>query len=222
MEYLEQSDKSERECNYDENQKNEYDDIERCYHTYEDIEKIVHGTKIREGYILQDIAYNNIKLSGKFSTVEKEKFIELNPENKTHRKRHKVDIFCVDENNKKIMAFNSKGKSFNNTESQENLLFEYRKYENAIKCMYKDYEVQYCILKDGYNCTDKRMTKYRFLEANGIKVYNLYDYLKDTCGISCEMIEHERKKKVMKELRKRMKEINITEYFHGILLQVAE
>lgn len=180
------------------------------YDIFQKMEKVVHGTKICEGNTWQNLIYQVVAACGAFTIVSAEQPIALNPENPTHRKTHKVDIYCQDDVNKRIFAFNSKGKSFNNTESQESLLHEYTVYKTAIQRQYPDYTVEYAVLKDEYSASDKKLGKYHFLSANGIPVYNTAQYLQDTFQISAVEIEARRKEIVIQTLRKRMVESGVS------------
>ena len=174
--------------------------------------RVVHGTKICEGNIWEDLLFQVVRDTGRFSEVTHGKSITLNPTNQTKgaRKTHKVDIFCKDDPNKKIFAFNSKGKSFNNTESADSLLSEYSSYKKAIEIAYPGFTVVYAVLKDEYDAADAKMSKYNFLETNGIPVYNSASYIKDTFGISTEAIEAKRQSMVMALLKQRFKESGLT------------
>jgi len=173
--------------------------------------RVVHGTKICEGNIWEDLLFQVIRDTGCFSEVSHGKPVTLNLQvAKGSRKTHKVDIFCKDDIEKKIFAFNSKGKSFNNTESADSLLSEYSTYKKAIENSYPGFSVVYAVLKDEYDATDSKMSKYNFLEANGIPVYNSASYIKDTFGISTEAIEAKRQSMVMALLKERFKESGLT------------
>lgn len=174
--------------------------------------RVVHGTKICEGNIWQKLIFDLIRDTHHFTDVLSEHPVSLNPTNQTKgaRKTHKVDIFCKDDPNKKIFAFNSKGKSFNNTESADSLLSEYTTYKKGIEIAYPGFTVVYAVLKDEYDAADAKMTKYNFLEANGIPVYNSASYIKDTFGISTEAIEVKRQSMVMALLKQRFKESGLT------------
>ena len=182
--------------------------------------RVVHGTKICEGNIWEDLLFQVIRDTGRFSEVSHGKPITLNPSNQTKgaRKTHKVDIFCKHDGDKKIFAFNSKGKSFNNTESADSLLSEYSSYKKAIELAYPGFSVVYAVLKDEYDASDAKMSKYNFLEANGIPVYNSASYIKTTFGISTEAIEAKRQTMVMALLKQRFKGSGLTlEQVSGML-----
>jgi len=174
--------------------------------------RVVHGTKICEGNIWQRLIYELILGTARFTDVLYEHHIPLKPTNQAKgvRKTHKVDIFCKHDGDKKIFAFNSKGKSYNNTESADSLLSEYTSYKKAIELAYPGFSVVYAVLKDEYDAADGKMSKYNFLEANGIPVYNIASYIKDTFGISTEAIETKRQSMVMALLKQRFKESGLS------------
>lgn len=182
------------------------------YSALQSLGRVVHGTKIREGTIWQRLIYELILGTAHFTEVLYEHPIPLNPTNQAKgvRKIHKVDIFCKDDPSKKIFAFNSKGKSFNNTESADSLLSEYSSYKKAIELTYPGFSVVYAVLKDEYDAADGKMTKYNYLEANGIPVYNSANYIKETFGISTEAIEAKRQSMVMALLKQLFKESGLT------------
>jgi hypothetical protein len=182
------------------------------YNALQLLGRVVHGTKICEGNIWEDLLFQLIRDTARFTEVSHGKPITLNPSNQAKgvRKVHKVDIFCKHDADKKIFAFNSKGKSFNNTESADSLLSEYSTYKKAIEISYPGFTVVYAVLKDEYDSADPKMSKYNFLEANGIPVYNSASYIKDTFGISTEAIEAKRQSMVMTLLKQRFKESGLT------------
>jgi len=175
--------------------------------------KAVHGTKICEGNIWEDQLFKAFRDSGRFPEVSHGKPITLPASNeikKGERRKHKVDIFCKNDAEKNIFAFNSKGKSFNNTESPESLLAEYNRYKKGIELENPGFSVVYAVLKDEYDGTDLKMN---FLKANGIPVYNTASYMNETLGISTEVIEGieaKRQSMVMALIKERFKESGLT------------
>jgi hypothetical protein len=91
------------------------------------------------------------------------------------RKHHYIDIFIVEDDY--VLAINSKGKSFNNTKSEDSELDEYRWYVDALKKEYPNKDVKYIIFKDEYDPSDSKMKTYHYLNANGIPVYNTKEYM---------------------------------------------
>ena len=181
------------------------------YSALQTLGRVVHGTKICEGNIWEALLFEVIRDTGRFAEVTHGKPITLNLQAaKGARKTHRVDIFCKDDLDKKILAFNSKGKSFNNTESADSLLSEYTSYKKAIELAYPGYTVVYAVLKDEFDPADGKMSKYNYLAANGIPVYNSAAYIKETFGISTEVIEVKRQSMVMDLLKQRFSESGLT------------
>ena len=186
-------------------QKNKHNKV---YKMLSDCVWVFQGMKICEGYITQDIIYNTINESKKYDNVYQEKKIPLNPDNIDKRKHHKVDILCINHQEKKVDAFNSKGASFNNTQSQENDLNEYNKYLKAINDVYPEYNVTYNILKDNYNENEKKYkAKCDYLSKHGIKHYSTQKFLEENYGF--KNFEELRKKLVYNKLKVRMNEKSI-------------
>jgi len=172
--------------------------MNQFYTQFQKLEKAVHGTKIKEGHVLEKCIYEKMSELGIYSEVTNGKAIPL--QNST-RKNHKVDIFCKDDAARVIRAYNSKGKSFNNTERAEPLLDEYSTYKDAIQAAYPEYDVTYAILKDEYDPTNNKYNKYRYLNEHGIPVYNTYAYLQERYNISTDEIEEFRVHSVITTLR---------------------
>ena len=191
--------------------KTEYGNLQTLVH-------VVQGTKICEGNVWEKLQFEVIRDTGIYTSVSNGHSIPLlttgttvgETEAKGARKTHKVDIFCKDDEKKIIHAYNSKGKSFNNTESPGSLLKEYQHYKTAIECAYPGYTVTYAILKDGFDCKNSKMSKYNYLQSNGIPVYNTALYLNETYGISTEEIEMKRQKKGIEILQQRFKKAGLT------------
>lgn len=186
-------------------QKNKHNNV---YVMLRDCVWVFQGMKICEGYITQDIIYNTINESKKYDNVYQEKKIPLNPDNIDKRKHHKIDILCVSDERNEVDAFNSKGASFNNTQSQENDLNEYNKYLKAIYNEYPGYKVTYNILKDNYDENEKKYkTKCDYLSKHGIKHYSTQKFLEENFGF--KNFEELRKKQVYKKLKERMNKRSI-------------
>lgn len=174
------------------------------YDAIRDFEWAFHGMKIQEGYITQNIIYETIKNSNRYCEVIQESKIPLNPDDKNKRKHHKVDVLCIDHERKKVDAHNSKGASFNNTQSQESELYDYNNFKEAIKKKYPGYEVNYKILKDNYDENEpKYKLKCKYLSDNGIKHFSTQEYLKDNYNLT--NFEEIRKKRVYYSLKERLK-----------------
>ena len=103
--------------------------------------------------------------------------IEVLIDSKKKRKHHKVDILIIDDTS--VIAINSKGRSFNNTESEDLKLDEYLWYKKSIEAAFPGKSVTYIILKDEYDPTDSSLNVYHYLNANGIPVYNSEEFLSE-------------------------------------------
>jgi hypothetical protein len=171
--------------------------------------KILHANiNIKGGNFLQDEIFNFIRNSGKHQVVLQEHKIALfQKENETNRrKNHKVDIFIEDENT--VTAINSKGKSFNNTKSEDSELKEYQWYLDSLKILYPTKECKYYIFKDEYNPLDTKMGVYHYLDKNGIKVFNTENYLIEHYGCDFTEIENNRQNRAVYECEKYLREEN--------------
>ena len=93
------------------------------YELLRDLARIAHANiNIKGGNYFQDEIFKAIRDSEKHVSVTQEHPVPLrNPKKK--RKHHHVDILVVDED--RVTAINSKGKSFNNTKSEDSELSEY-------------------------------------------------------------------------------------------------
>ena len=103
----------------------------------------------------------------------------------------------VDE--KVVTAINSKGKSFNNTKSEDSELSEYEWYIDALKKQYPNKEVRYIILKDEYDAGDPRMNVYHYLNEKGVRVYNTEEYLYNRYDICFAELERRRQERAVVE-----------------------
>ena len=131
---------------------------------------VSHGkVNIAGGNVFQHEIFLAIKQSGKHKEVYEEYPIPLLS---GHRKKHKVDILIVDEDS--VTAINSKGKSFNSTDSEDAKVGDVRKFTSAIEKAFPGKQVTYQFLKDEYDGTIKL---YKYFEEQGIPVYNTEDYL---------------------------------------------
>jgi len=177
----------------------------KVYKKLSDYVWVFQGMKICEGFITQAIIYEIIKNSNKYDQVYQEFIIPLNPDDPKKRKNHRVDILCINNKDKVVDAYNSKGASFNNTQSQENDLAEFNKYKEAIKNKYPKHEVNYIILKDNYDKNEKKYKlKCEYLSNNGINHYNTQDFLK--CKFNNPNFEKIRREKVNLKLQERIRE----------------
>lgn len=166
------------------------------------IARITHANiNIKGGNYFQDEIFKVIRDSQKHESVTQEHPIPLrNPKKK--RKHHHVDILTVDET--LVTAINSKGKSFNNTKSEDSELAEYQWYISALKEQFPGKEVRYIILKDEYNVNDARMNVYHYLNDNGISVYNTEEYM-GKYGINFAELDRRRQERAVVECEKVLK-----------------
>jgi hypothetical protein len=183
------------------------------YAMFQELVGVFQGAKIQEGNVWEKLIYEVVRDAGRYSMVANGFPVLLlhDEEKKGARKNHKVDIFCKDDDKMVIHAYNSKGKSFNNTESPESLCKEYQLYKASIEHAHPGYAVTYAILKDEYDCKDGKMSKYKYLEANGIPVFNTKTYLMEEYGISTDEIEKKRQMRTIELVQERFKKTGITQ-----------
>jgi len=170
------------------------------YELLRDLARIAHANiNIKGGNYFQDEIFKAIRDSEKHISVTQEHPVPLrNPQKK--RKHHHVDILVVDED--RVTAINSKGKSFNNTKSEDSELSEYNWYIAALKKQYPGKEVRYIILKDEYSTTDARMNVYHYLNDNGVRVYNTEEYLYNRYDIDFAELDRRRQERAVLECEK--------------------
>ena len=174
------------------------------YQVLRTLARITHANIcIKGGNIFQDEIFKVIRDSKKHLKVTQEAKLPLRKPKKK-RKNHKVDVLVVDV--KVVTAINSKGKSFNNTKSEDSELSEYKWYIDALKKQYPDKEVRYIILKDEYDENDSSMNVYHYLNSNGVSVYNSEDYLIENYGIDFDALEDRRQKRAVDACEKVLKE----------------
>ena len=170
------------------------------YELLRSLARIAHANiNIKGGNYFQDEIFKAIRDSEKHVNVTQEHPIPLRNPNKK-RKHHHVDILVVDEN--MVTAINSKGKSFNNTKSEDSELSEYEWYIAALKEQYPGKEVRYIILKDEYDAGDPRMNVYHYLNEKGVRVYNTEEYLYNRYDINFTDLERRRQERAVVECEK--------------------
>ncbi len=171
-------------------------DTQQKFNNLKIIASVTHANiNIKAGNIFQNEIYKVVKDSGKYEEVIEEHPIEIS---NSSRKKHKVDIFCKNKN--KIIAINSKGKSFNNTESAESKLQEYNLYLIGIQEKYPEIpkeNITYIILKDEYSPFNSKMSTYHYLNSKGIRVYNTEKYLEDNFNCDFKQLEKRRQEKAV-------------------------
>ena len=158
---------------------------------------------IKGGNYFQDEIYQAIRDSEKHLKVTQEKKLPLRKPKKK-RKNHKVDILVEDK--RSVTAINSKGKSFNNTKSEDSELSEYEWYIAALKKQYPDKEVRYIIFKDEYDPSDSKMNTYHYLNDNGISVYNTEEYMIANYDVDFDALEDRRQTRAVDACEKVLKE----------------
>ena len=170
------------------------------YELLRKIARISHANiNIKGGNYFQDEIFKAIRDSENHNKVTQEHPIPLQG-SQNKRKHHKVDILAVDDS--VVTAINSKGKSFNNTKSEDSELKEYQWYIDALKKEYPDKLVRYIILKDGYNTQDTQMNVYHYLNENGVRVYNTEEYLLENYNVNFEELESRRQERAVLECEK--------------------
>lgn len=174
------------------------------YQVLRTLARITHANiNIKGGNYFQDEIFMAIRDSEKHLEVTQEAKLPLRKPKKK-RKHHKVDVLVVDE--KVVTAINSKGKSFNNTKSEDSELSEYKWYIDALKKQYPNKVVRYIILKDEYDKNDSSMNVYHYLNSNGVSVYNSEDYLIENYGIDFDALEDRRQKRAVLECERVLEE----------------
>ena len=172
------------------------------YHYYRTLARILHANiNIKGGNIFQREVYLEILNSNKHKEVYEEVKLPLRkPEKK--RKNHHVDILIVEETS--VLAINSKGKSFNNTKSEDSELDEYNWYKESLSKNYPDKEVNYIVLKDEYDENDSKMNTYHYLNKNGILVYNTEEYMVKHYNIDFDALEKRRQDECVRQTEKEL------------------
>ena len=169
--------------------------IEDQYRLGKRIAALSHGQiNIAGGNIFQHEIFVAIKESGKHNDVKEEYKVKL--VNPGKRKFHKVDILVVDDDI--VLCSNSKGKSFNNTDSEDAKLGDVRHFIQSVQAVYPDKKVVYQFLKDEWYDGKKGQELYDYLKEEGVPVYNTEEYLKDNYGIDFDAIEIRRQTECVK------------------------
>ena len=169
--------------------------IEQQYHYGKRIAAMSHGKiNCAGGNIFQHEIFLAIKESGKHLDVQEEYQVKL--VNPGKRKHHKVDILVVDDDI--VLCSNSKGKSFNNTDSEDAKLNDVRHFVQSVQAVYPDKKVVYQFLKDEWYDGKKGQELYDYLKANGVPVHNTEEYLRDNYGIDFDAVEFRRQKECVK------------------------
>tara|TARA_B100000131_G_scaffold261001_1_gene256982 strand:- start:283 stop:849 length:567 start_codon:yes stop_codon:yes gene_type:complete len=155
---------------------------------WKEVAAISHGkVNISGGNVFQHEIYLVIKESGKHNEVYEEKKIPLLS---GKRQNHKVDILIVDDDN--VIAINSKGKSFNNTDSPDAKLSDVKHFIQSIQAVYPDKKVVYQFLKDEWYSGKKGQELFDYFAENDVPVYNTERYLIDNYDIDFDALEQRR------------------------------
>ena len=128
------------------------------------------------GTILQHQLYLHIKASGKHQEVHEDYPVPIVKANS--RKTHKQDILIIDGEN--VIGINSKGASFNNTNSFTSELKDAKDFKVSLQALFPDKKVTYMFLKEKY--VRGKVKKYDQFEDNGFPVYNTEDYINEHYG----------------------------------------
>ena len=154
---------------------------------------ITHGKiNIAGGNVFQHEIYLAIKESGKHNKVYEEYSIPLVDKGK--RKHHKVDILTVDDD--MVIATNSKGKSFNSTDSEDAKLNDVKHFIRSIQKQFPNKKVIYQFFKDEF--VSGKISLYDYFVENGVPVYNIERYLIDNYGIDFDALEQRRQKECVR------------------------
>ena len=173
---------------------------EEKYKFLKDIISIAHGkVNISGGKVFQHEIFLVIKNSGKHDEVHEEYKIPL--VNGGKRKYHQVDILIVDKD--KVIAINSKGKSFNSTDTEDARLNDVKLFTKSIKKEFPNKKVVYQFLKDEYGTT--KISQYEYFEKKGVPVYNTEKYLVEHYNIDFDALEKRRQKECVRRAEEAIK-----------------
>ena len=174
------------------------------YQLLRTLARITHANiNIKGGNYFQYEVYEAIVASEKHKQVTQEHRLPLREPTKK-RKSHHVDILIVEDDY--VLAINSKGKSFNNTKSEDSELDEYRWYVNALEKEYPGKKVNYIIFKDEYDPKDSKMNTYHYLNDNGISVYNTEEYMISNYNTDFDALEQRRQHRCVVECERVLRE----------------
>ena len=132
------------------------------------------------GTILQHQLFLHIKASGKHQEVYEDYPVPIVKDNS--RKTHKQDILIIDGDD--VIGFNSKGASFNNTNSFTSELNDVILFKESLEALFPDKNVTYGFLKEKYvrGKRGKQTKKYDQFQDNGFPVYNTENYINEHYG----------------------------------------
>ena len=127
------------------------------------------------GTILQHQLYLHIKASGKHQEVHEDYPVPILVECENDRKTHKQDILIID--GEYVIGINSKGASFNNTNSYTSELNDAILFKQSLQALFPDKNVTYAFLKEKYVRGKGKTSKYDQFADDGFPVYNTEDYI---------------------------------------------
>ena len=130
------------------------------------------------GTILQHQLFLHIKASGKHQEVHEDYPVRIVKANS--RKTHKQDILIIDGDN--VIGINSKGASFNNTNSFTSELSDAKIFNESVQAMFPDKKVTYMYLKENYVRGKGKTKKYDQFQDNGFPVYDTASYINENYG----------------------------------------
>ena len=171
---------------------------------------ITHGKiNIAGGNVFQHEIFLAIKESGKHNEVYEEYAIPLVDKGK--RKNHKVDILIVDDDT--VIATNSKGKSFNSTDSEDAKLRDVQHFIRSIQAQFPDKKVIYQFFKDEF--VSGKIALYDYFAENDVPVYNTERYLVDNYGIDFNALEQRRQKECVRRCEEELSKVgyNVEELY---------
>lgn len=172
---------------------NIYMNYKEKFKLWKEIIAIAHGKiNIAGGNVLQHEIFLEIKNSGKHDEVYEDYRIPLVGNGK--RKYHKVDILIVDKDT--VIAINSKGKSFNSTDTEDAKLNDVKLFTKSIQKAFPNKKVVYQFLKDEYGT--KKISLYEYFEKKGVPVYNTEKYLTEHYNIDFDALEKRRQKECVR------------------------
>ena len=153
------------------------------YELLKDLARVAHSKiNICGGTIQQHQLYLYINASGKHLEVHEEYPIPLvlSEGEECSRKTHKQDILIVDED--EVLAINSKGASFNNTNSFTSELSDAKIFKKSVEALFPDKKVTYMYIKENYVRGKSKTKKYDQFADAGFTVVDAETYINENYG----------------------------------------
>ncbi len=153
------------------------------YELLKDLARIAHSkVNICGGTIQQHQLFLYINASGKHLEVHEEYPIPLvlSEGEECSRKTHKQDILVVDEH--EVLAINSKGASFNNTNSFTSELSDAKIFRNSVQALFPGKKVTYMYIKENYVRGKGKTKKYDQFADAGFTVVDAKTYIDENYG----------------------------------------